>query len=109
MLKKYFVLLIEDDEDFSSIIQTALGNAKFEVTLAQDGLEGLKKAQMGGYDLILLDLMLPRFSGIDILRTLKNNPPIKANGPIVIVSNVMEGAEIQRERTLERLPSLQKT
>lgn len=73
------ILLVEDDETIRMALQFALGKAGYDVVVAEDGAEGLLKAQNEAPDLILLDIMLPGFSGIHITRTLRqagNRTPI---------------------------------
>lgn len=73
------ILLVEDDETIRMALQFALGKAGYDVAVAEDGAEGLLRAQNEEPDLILLDIMLPGFSGIHITRTLRqagNRTPI---------------------------------
>jgi len=86
MAKK--ILLVEDDQYTQDVYQEILKEAGFEVTLAIDGQEGLQKAQEGGYNLILLDIMMPKMDGLTLLKELKANPPKKDNGPIIMLTNL---------------------
>ncbi len=60
------ILYVEDSRDTAEAVKIFLENAGYEVELAFDGAEGLKKAREGHHDLILLDIMLPDMSGWDI-------------------------------------------
>ncbi|MDO8498738.1 MAG: response regulator [bacterium] len=81
------VLLIDDDSDTRDIYREFLTEAGYEVDLAQDGQEGLAKILQGGYDLILLDIMLPKIDGLGILRKIQTRPqPTHYNGPIIVLS-----------------------
>ena len=60
------ILYVEDNEDTADAVQIILKGAGFEVDLAFNGQEGLKKIDSQHYDLILLDIMLPDMSGWDI-------------------------------------------
>jgi DNA-binding response OmpR family regulator len=82
------LLLIEDDLYTRDLYTEILTGAGFEVESAADGAEGLTKLRDGGYDLVLLDIMLPKLDGIGILNELKKNPPEKPNGPIVVLTNL---------------------
>lgn len=80
------VLIVDDDQDTRDIYQEVLRDGQFDVDLAKDGQEGLNKITQGGYDLILLDVMMPKIDGISVLRRLKENPPSVYNGPIFVLS-----------------------
>ncbi len=80
------ILLIDDDQDTRDLYFEFLTGAGYKVDLAKDGEEGLAKILQGGYDLILLDIMMPKLDGITILKKLKENPPSVYNGPIIMLS-----------------------
>jgi len=65
------ILLVEDEEGLVLTLKDRLQEENYEVTHAGDGEEGLKYAQNGGFDLIILDLMLPKKGGLDICRDLR--------------------------------------
>jgi len=65
------ILLIEDEADLVMTVRFRLENADYEVIAAADGQEGLDRVRDGNPDLILLDLMLPKVSGFNVLKTLK--------------------------------------
>lgn len=69
------ILLVEDHEIVRGQIAQALTLSGFEVTLAKDGREGMQMALKAEYDLILLDSIMPYFSGWDILAQLKKQKP----------------------------------
>ena len=76
------ILIIEDDKSIAELERDYLELNGFEVTICEDGTKGLEEALGGGYDLILLDLMLPGSDGFDICRKVRE----KQNTPIIIVS-----------------------
>ena len=82
------ILLIEDDQFARELYEEVLKDAGFEVDTAVDGVDGLSKMTLGGYNLILLDVMMPKMDGLDVLRELMNNPPKVKNGPIVLLTNL---------------------
>ena len=88
------VLVVDDDQYIRDLYQDILKEAQFDVTTAVDGQEALLKAQEGGYDLILLDAMMPKVDGLGVLKGLKENPPKKANGPIVLLTNLAHDAVV---------------
>ncbi|MEM9378849.1 MAG: response regulator transcription factor [Planctomycetota bacterium] len=65
------VLVVEDEEALAIGIRDAIEHAGFDVTLVHDGIAALEAAQRGPFDLIVLDLMLPGQSGIDVLKKLR--------------------------------------
>lgn len=82
------ILIIEDDSYTRDIYEEILKDAQFEVVTAVDGQDGLIKAQEGGYSLILLDVMMPKMNGLEVLEGLKQNPPKSTNGPIILLTNL---------------------
>ena len=77
------ILLVEDDARVASFIRRGLREEQYTVDLARDGEEALFLAQTGDYDLIVLDLMLPKRSGLDVLKTLRTD---KFTAPIIILT-----------------------
>jgi len=72
MLRK--ILVVEDDPDQLEAIRENLKNAGFAIGTASNGVDALTKTRTVLPDLIVLDLMLPRLNGLDICRTLRENP-----------------------------------
>ena len=66
------ILAIEDDPILGTHLKTSLESRGFQVTLASDGLSGLALARDSAYDLILLDVMLPELSGMELLMRLRS-------------------------------------
>lgn len=77
------LLLIEDEEKVSRLIVRGLTAERFAVDVAADGNSGLELAQTFTYDLIILDLMLPRLSGTEVLRQVRLN---NANVPVLVLT-----------------------
>lgn len=82
------ILLIDDDQDILDVYQEFLTAEGFQVDIARDGEEGLAKIHQGGYDLILLDIMMPKVDGIGVLKQLRARADKQDvyNGPIVVLS-----------------------
>jgi DNA-binding response OmpR family regulator len=92
------VLCIEDEHFIGELYGRALTRAGFEMTLAIDGAEGLKLAQTDQYDIILLDLMVPNVTGIEILRILRDpaqTPHLKAK--IIITTNLEQREDVRAD------------
>jgi DNA-binding response OmpR family regulator len=82
------ILVVEDDQNTRELYKTVLTDAGFKVDTAIDGIDGLAKCQAGGYDLVLLDVMLPKMDGIALLTELKKNPPKVPNTNIYLLTNL---------------------
>jgi len=80
------VLLIDDDEALTTIFTAALTKEGFQVVVTHTGQEGINAASTETPNLILLDQVLPDFSGNDILKQLKLDEKTK-NIPVIILSN----------------------
>jgi CheY-like chemotaxis protein len=86
------VLLIEDSKFQRTVIGRALIGAGYDVVYAANGEEGLGAARENIPDLILLDMMLPKVSGLDVLRTLKADVLVK-HIPVVVLSGLGQANE----------------
>jgi CheY-like chemotaxis protein len=80
------ILIIDDSEVTSKIIQVALEKEGYVVDVAHDGLAGLKLAMMNKPDLILCDLIMPRMDGYTFLKNLKNIPAIENTKVILLTA-----------------------
>jgi len=86
------VLIIEDDQRINKVYNLKLAMDGIEAATAIDGEEGLRKVYSENPDLILLDLMLPKKSGFEILKEIKANPKTK-DIPVMILSNLAQEKE----------------
>lgn len=89
------ILIVEDDQFLREFYQELLTSEGFLVDVAADGEAGAQKVLLGGYDLILLDIMLPKKDGLQILRDLKLSSPKQPNGVIVVLTNLGQDALIK--------------
>ena len=76
------ILVVEDEESFVDALSVALKREGFRVDIARDGIEALDRFDASEPDLVLLDIMLPRMSGLDVCREIRRRSDV----PIVIVS-----------------------
>jgi DNA-binding response OmpR family regulator len=90
------VLVIEDDPSISMGLEMNLTAEGYEVLVAGDGEHGLDLARAGGIDLVILDVMLPRFNGFELLRTLRGE---RQTMPVIMLS--ARGAEMDKVMGLE--------
>ena len=88
--KKIHLLVVEDEESFIDALEIGLDREGFKVTITRDGQEALDKFEEGKFDAILLDLMLPKVSGLDVCRTIR----AKSDIPIIIVSAKSEEVDM---------------
>ena len=77
------ILLVEDDRGTAEILRNILNEQHYLVDLAMDGQAGLEMAEAFTYDLILLDVMLPKLNGVDFCRQLREN---KDRTPVLLVT-----------------------
>jgi two-component system, OmpR family, response regulator CpxR len=76
------LLLIDDDVELTSLMQEFLGQNEMEVEAVADGTQGLARALNGGYDLVILDGMLPGLDGFEVLRQLRR----RSNVPVIMLT-----------------------
>jgi len=88
------VLVVDDEDSVREIYKREFTNSGLDVVTAADGEEGLLKAGEEIPDLILLDIMLPKMSGIDVLKALKENPLTKSI-PTLLLTNLGEESIIK--------------
>lgn len=89
------VLMIEDDRFLRKIYRDKLTRAGFEFIEAINGIEGTNKVLSEKPDLVLLDLILPRKNGFDVLIDMKRNPNTKKI-PVIILSNLGQESDVKR-------------
>jgi two-component system alkaline phosphatase synthesis response regulator PhoP len=89
------ILVADDERDIRELIGFTLRFAGFEVVLTADGIEAIEKAPLEQPDLILLDVRMPRITGYEVCRQLKENPATSAI-PIVFLSAKGQDGEIKQ-------------
>ena len=93
------ILLIEDDQFLRRACEVALKKRGFTMITAVDGEEGIRKAQSEIPNLILLDMLMPKLSGMDTLKELKKHEATRGI-PVVILSNSSVDADIKKAKAL---------
>ena len=88
-MEKKKILLVDDDADFTEATKLLLESRSYEVTVAHDGKEGLKKVQTEEPNLIILDVMMPEMDGYEVCATLKSDPKYR-HIPILLLTAVGE-------------------
>ena len=107
-MAKKSVLLIEDDRFLIKIYSNRLKLKGFDIYLSSEGEEGIRMAKDNKPDLVLLDLVLPRMSGFEVLEQLKNNPATKKI-PVIILSNLSQKNDKENAEMLGAVDYLVKT
>lgn len=97
MSEKPTILIVEDDETLGNLFRQILKVQEYEVTLIQDGLNALAYLKREVPDLILLDLHLPRLSGMDILAELKGDARLAQTKIAVITADIVHGSELESQ------------
>jgi len=92
------ILIVEDEDALATLLEYNLGKENFSVSLAGDGEEAMLKVEEEAPDLVILDWMLPKVSGIEVCRRLRTKPETR-NLPIIMLTARSEEAD--RIRGLE--------
>jgi len=88
-------MLVEDDEFLAELYATKLKLENYEVALATDGEKGLKMIKEKKPDLILLDIILPKMDGFEILKAIKNEKELK-DIPVILLTNLSQKDEVKK-------------
>ncbi len=92
------VLVVEDEHFISELYVRALIRAGYEVDTVADGQKGLAAAQTDKYDIILLDLMVPTITGIEVLRTLRDPKQTpRLHSRVIVTTNLEQREEIRAD------------
>jgi CheY-like chemotaxis protein len=89
------ILLVEDDRFLRKAAEATLRRHGFSVCTAADGEEALQHIQAETPDLVLLDLIMPKLQGFEVLRLMKQNPATKQI-PVVVLSNLGQESDVQQ-------------
>src|SRR6185503_13608887 len=90
------VLVVDDDADLRTSVSSALSEAHYLVDQATDGEEGVNRVRAGNYKLVLLDVNMPRMSGIEALKEIKAHDPSIIVIVLTAFSNVRDAVEATR-------------
>lgn len=98
-VNKKTVLLVEDDPILSRMYSEKFKFEGYNVIHAQDGLEGYEMIQKEKVNIVLLDIMLPKLSGTDLLEKIRALPNFK-DMPVVVLTNLAEKGEMDKAKAL---------
>lgn len=94
MVARKRALVVDDDEPIRTMLAKVVERQDLEVDTAKDGQEAIERIDRDGYDVILLDLMMPRVDGFHVLRHLEKRDPSKL--ACTIIASAMPEPEIRR-------------
>lgn len=89
------ILIVDDDAYLRELYEEVLKDEGFDVTTAVDGEDGFAKLSVGGYDLTLLDVMMPKVDGLGVLKKLHETPPTTPNKTILLLTNLAQDPIVQ--------------
>src|SRR3989344_515758 len=92
---KIKIVLVEDDPFLSKVLAFRLGEENFNIVLAEDGEQAIKKIKSEKPELVLLDLLLPKKSGLEVLEEIKKDENTKKI-PVIILSNLGQQTDINK-------------
>lgn len=95
MAKK--ILIAEDEKPLAKALQLKLNHEGFEAEIASDGEEALEHIKTGKYELVLLDLMMPKIDGFGVLESLQK---AKSTVPVIVTTNLSQPEDLARVRSL---------
>lgn len=85
------ILVVEDDEGIITVVRDVLQDAGYACDMSMDGIDGMQRGTSGGYDLIILDIALPKLNGLDVCRQVKAAAP---DLPIIMLTARSEEADV---------------
>ena len=97
MAKK--ILLIEDEQLMIELLEKKLAQEGYEMTVAKDGAEGLEKMRNEKPDIILLDIIMPKKGGFEVMEEMSQDDELKQI-PVVVISNSGQPVELDRAKRL---------
>ncbi len=92
---KYKILVVDDDQDILTTMSLALKDLNQTILTASDGMAALEAAEKEDPDILVLDLMLPKRGGFQVLQRLKGKPTMKGKRPLVCMVTGNEGMRHQ--------------
>ena len=102
------ILVVEDEASLQKAMMDVLAMNNYEVAGASDGEEGLRLARELHPDLILLDIILPKMNGFDVLKAIKGDDAMK-DIPVIVLTNLESSGDIEQALTLGATTYLVKT
>ncbi len=108
-MNKRKILIIEDDEVLAKTLQEFLSADGFEVTIASNGEMGIKMAEEEHPNLIVLDIILPKKNGYEVIKEIKKESGATKDIPIILLSNLGDFSDVEKALKLGATTYLTKT
>ena len=93
------ILIAEDEDILLNVLKDRFEVDGWEVTIAKDGMEAMEAIKKSKLDLVLLDLLMPKKNGFEVLKEVMDNPELK-NLPIIVLSNLGGDEDIKKALAL---------
>ncbi len=97
MAKPAHILVAEDEPAIAKALELKLTHAGYQVTLAPDGAAALAAIKDGSFDMLLLDLIMPKTDGFGVLETLQGK---KSKLPVIVLTNLGQEEDLERAKKL---------
>lgn len=91
------ILIVEDEKPMAHALELKLIHSGFEAVIAHDGEDALENLKKQKFDLVLLDLMIPKIDGFGVMKAMKEN---KDKTPVIIASNLGQDDDAQKAKSM---------
>ncbi len=93
--KKIKALIIEDDSYISDMYRIKLESVNIQVVVAEDGMKGMKELEKDRFDVVLLDIIMPKVDGFSVLKMIKKDPNLK-DIPVILLTNLGQKESVEK-------------
>lgn len=90
------ILLVEDEPFLSGMYQTKLKLEGFDVVAVLDGEQALEKIKGGKFDLVLLDIMMPKLNGFEVLKSIRKEKGVISKVPVLMLTNLGQKSDVEQ-------------
>ncbi len=89
------ILIVEDDSSMRDLLEEAFVHARFTVYISKDGEDAIDKISRYIPDVVLLDVILPKKDGFEVLQQIRENPSLKSI-PVILLTNLERSEDVER-------------
>lgn len=89
------ILVVEDDQFLRELYTDVLSGEGYKVDSAVDGEDALGKMKIGGFDLVLLDIIMPKMDGLSVMKQMQSAPALSPNKCVIFLTNLDKDEEIK--------------